>query len=253
MSEKMRIVVVDDEARICQSFERALGKEGYLVESFTTGQEALERLKAGDVDLVVSDLMMPEMTGQDLLKAMREAGIDTPLIMITGYASVDNALESMRLGAVDYLPKPFTVAELKAVVARGLCASAVDRSQLPQPPPGTYEIPQHSWARKIEGDLVLVGVDPFVLNCCGPITEVQLPIEEDELVQGGPFGKLVARDSHVPIRLWSPVSGDVKAINTRAVKEPSLLADDPYGKGWLLKMKPSNLKEELKALVASVQ
>lgn len=250
MSDQKTIIVVDDEARICQSFERALSKQGYHVESFTAARDALERLSTGGVDLVVSDLMMPEKTGADLLREMREAGIDTPLVMITGYASIDNALETMRLGAVDYLPKPFTVTELKAVVARGLCASAVDLARLPVPPSGTYEIPHHSWVRRVEGGTVLVGVDPFVLKCCGAVTEIELPMEEDELVQGAAFGKLLADDSRVPIRLWCPISGDVKATNARAVQNPSLVAEDPYGNGWLLKIKPSRLEEDLQALVA---
>ena len=251
MSEPKTIIVVDDEVRICESFQRALSKQGYRVDSCTSAREALDRLKAGDVDLVVSDLMMPERTGADLLRDMREEGLTTPLVMITGYASIDNALETMRLGAVDYLPKPFTVAELKAVVARGLCASEVEPSQLPAPPPGTYEIPSHSWVRRAEGENVVVGVHPFVLKCCGRVTEIELPMEEDELVQGGAFGKLLADDSRVPIRLWCPVSGDVKATNSRAVETPSIVADDPYGAGWLLKMKPAKLDADLAALVAS--
>jgi glycine cleavage system H protein len=169
--------------------------------------------------------------------------------MITGYASIDNALETMRLGAIDYLPKPFTVAELKAVVARGLCAAEVDVSTLPLPPEGTYEIPHHSWVRRAEGDLVAVGVHPFILRCCGPITEIELPMEEDELVQGGAFGKLVVADSRIPIRLWAPVAGDVKATNVDALAKPAIVTQDPYGDGWLLKMKPSDLEANLEALV----
>jgi CheY-like chemotaxis protein len=250
MSEPQKVIVVDDEARICQSFERALNKQGYAVESFTSAPAALDRLEKGDVDLVVSDLMMPEMTGLDLLKAMRDKGIGTHLIMITGYAHVENALESMRLGAIDYLPKPFTLAELKAVVARGLCAGNVDPGQLPAPPKGSHEIPNHSWVRTDDTGDVLVGVHPFVLQCCGKITEIELPVEEDELVQGGAFGKIIVESDRVPIRLWSPVSGHIKENNTRAVENPSMIKDDPYGEGWLLKVSPSNLQEDLKPLVA---
>ena len=252
MGNQKTILVIDDEIRICQSFEKALAREGYHVVAFTDGNQALERMKASGVDLVVSDLMMPEKTGLDVLREMREHGIETHLVMITGYASIENALETMRSGAVDYLPKPFTVAELKAVVARGLRASEVNMDELPAPPTGTCEIPNHSWARKGENEEMIVGVHPFVLKCCGRITEVELPMEEDELVQGGAFGKLVADDHRVPIRLWSPISGDVQVTNSRAVEDPSILAKDPYENGWLLKMKPSDLEENLKALVAKL-
>jgi CheY-like chemotaxis protein/glycine cleavage system H lipoate-binding protein len=251
MDRQKTIVVVDDEIRICQSFERALGKQGYHVETFTSGDAALERLKGDGVDLVVSDLMMPEKSGLDVLREMREQGITTNLVMITGYANIENALDTMQLGAVDYLPKPFTVAELTAVVARALRANEVNRDDLPAPPKGTYEIVNHSWTRPDEGEEMVVGAHPLVLKCCGALTEVELPMEEDELVQGGPFGKLVADDHRVPIRLWCPISGVVKATNTRAVENPAIVSEDPYGEGWLLKMKPNNLDANLKVLVAS--
>lgn len=250
MTDKKTILVIDDEERICQSFEKALAREGYDVISFTDGSNALERMKEGGIDLVVSDLMMPEKTGLDILQEMREGGIETNLVMITGYASIENALETMRHGAVDYLPKPFTLAELKGVVARGLCASEINPEDMPKPPAGTYEIRNHSWMRKTGDDEVVVGVHPFVLRCGGRITEVELPMEEDELVQGGAFGKLQIEESRVPVRLWSPVSGDVKETNSKAVENPVLVTEDPYGAGWLLKLKPTHYEENLKFLVA---
>lgn len=252
MSDGKTILVIDDEARICQSFERALGRAGYNVDAFSDPRAALSHLEGGGhVDLVVSDLMMPDKTGTEVLREIRSRGIDVPFVMITGYASTENALETMRLGAVDYLPKPFTVAELKGVVARGLRAGELDRSELPSAPAGTYEIRFHSWVRQTTGDEVLVGVHPIVPKSCGKIVGVELPMEEDEVIQGGPFGKLLTEDSRVPVRLWVPVSGDVKATNPQVVENPSLVAEDPYGAGWLLRVLPSRLEEDMRKLVAS--
>ncbi len=251
MGEPKTILVVDDEIRICDSFEKALTKEGYRVQTCSDAACALDRVRTGRVDLVVSDLMMPDKTGLDVLKEMRAAGITIPLVMITGYASLENALESMRHGAVDYLPKPFTLAELRAAIARGLRAGEVSPASLPPPPKGTYEITHHSWTRMAEGDSMLVGVHPFVLRCCGNITAIELPIEGDELIQGGAFGKLMADDHSAPIRLWCPISGEVLATNDRAVENPSIVAADPYGEGWLLRVRPSSLEQNLKALVKS--
>jgi CheY-like chemotaxis protein/glycine cleavage system H lipoate-binding protein len=250
VGERKTILVIDDEIRICQSFERALVKEGYQVLTYTRSTEALERLKTGGVDLIVSDLMMPDKTGLDVLKEIRDQAIETHLVMITGYANIENALETMRLGAVEYLPKPFTVAELKAAVARGLRAGEINPAALPAAPKGTYEIVRHSWTRKGEGREMLVGVHPFVLACCGRITEIELSMEEDELIQGGAFGKLVADDHRVPIRLWCPITGCAKTANARAVEQPSVVAADPYGAGWLLKVEASNLEHDLPSLVA---
>ncbi|OPZ06231.1 MAG: Transcriptional regulatory protein TcrA [candidate division BRC1 bacterium ADurb.BinA364] len=249
MSEPKTIVVVDDEPRICQSFEKTLGQEGYRVETFTRERAALDRILSGGADLVVSDLMMPEMTGVEILKAMNEARVKTPMVLITGYATTDNAMETMRLGAVDYLPKPFTVDELKSVVKRGLAAGEVDLSQLPQPPAGAYVIQYHSWAREEAKSVYAIGAHPFLLRCCGRIVGVELPMEEDDLMQGGAFGKLQVEGSRVPLRLWAPLSGDVIETNPLAETDPASIAADPYGAGWLIKVRPSNLEEELAGLV----
>src|SRR5512136_1339977 len=92
MGRAKTLMVIDDEVRICRSFEKALTKEGYQVVTFLRAGEALKRLKAGGVDLIISDLMMPDKTGLDALKEMRSQGITTNLVMITGYASIENAL-----------------------------------------------------------------------------------------------------------------------------------------------------------------
>ena len=95
-----------------------------------------------------------------------------------------------------------------------------------------------------------IGFSKFVSfgNKAG-VTEIELPMEEDELAQGEAFGKLYADDSRVPIRLWSPISGDVKQTNADAVENPSVLARDPYGEGWLIKMTPERFEEGTKELL----
>ncbi|MCX7015032.1 MAG: response regulator [Candidatus Sumerlaeota bacterium] len=248
MEHPKTIVVIDDEERICQSFERVLSKDGHRVEAFTDERQALARVFAGGVDLVISDLMMPQMTGVDILKAMNARSIKTPLVMITGYATTENAMETMRLGAIDYLPKPFTVDELKSVVARGLKSSDVDRAKLPAAPRGTFEIRGHSWVRRCDNGDAIVGAHPFILACCGRVTGVELPMEEDELIQGGACGKLIVEDSRVPLRLWAPISGDVKAVNGRVAEDPALLAAAPFTDGWLLRLRPLRIETELKNL-----
>ena len=243
------ILVIDDQIGICHSIEKVLGRKGYRVESYLSGGEALERIKAGGVDLIISDLMMPERTGLDVLKDMHATGITTPLVVITGYGSIGNSLESLCLGAVDYLPKPFTMDELGTAVSRGLRAARIDPGTLPVPPRGTFEIRHHTWVRRTDGQEVLVGVHPFKLKCCGTVRELDLANDGDELIQGCFCGKLVTGDEPVPALLWSPISGVVKAVNRQAVEDPALMAADPYGKGWLMRITPFDFEENLKALV----
>ena len=117
MSEK-RIIVIDDEEYICQSCRELLGEEGYEVRTFTQPLEGLEWLKEESFDLLLLDLKMPEMDGMKLLKEVRKDYPHLIVIIITGYATVETAVLSMKMGAFDYISKPFMPDELIMVVKK---------------------------------------------------------------------------------------------------------------------------------------
>ena len=112
------VLVVDDEPSICRSCERILTREGYEVKTVQTGRDALALLTHQPVDIVITDLKMASMGGQELLEALRHSFPDVVPIVITGYATIASVVETMKLGAFDYLPKPFTPDELAAVVEK---------------------------------------------------------------------------------------------------------------------------------------
>jgi len=107
-----RILVVDDEMIVCESCKRILDEEGYEVETALSGQEAFEKIKESVFDIVITDLKMPTIDGMDVLKHIRKEYPDTIVIMITGFSTVETAVEAMKLGAFDYIPKPFTPDEV---------------------------------------------------------------------------------------------------------------------------------------------
>jgi DNA-binding NtrC family response regulator len=115
-----RILVVDDEMIVCESCQRILQEESYEVECVTSGQEAIERMKETPFDIVITDLKMPGVDGMEVLKSIREDYPDTVVIMITGFSTVETAVEAMKLGAFDYIPKPFTPDEVSIVVKKAL-------------------------------------------------------------------------------------------------------------------------------------
>jgi len=117
---KANILVVDDEKVIHESCGRILREEGYEVETALSGEEALQKLKERQYDLVLTDIRMPGMDGIETLEKMKEKIPDITVVMFTGYSSVETARGSMKLGAFDYLPKPFTPEELLAVVKRAI-------------------------------------------------------------------------------------------------------------------------------------
>jgi DNA-binding response OmpR family regulator len=117
---KASILVIDDESIVQESCRRILVPEGYAVESAYTGQEGLGRLADASFDLVITDLKMPGISGMEALKKIKHDDPDVGIIMITGYSTTDTAVEAMKLGAFDYLPKPFTPDELMAAVSKAL-------------------------------------------------------------------------------------------------------------------------------------
>ena len=101
------ILVVDDEEDILELVEFNLVRGGYAVTCVSSGEEALARCHGSDYDLVVTDLRLPGVSGLEILQALRNQGKQTPVIMMTAYGDVDTAVSAMRLGAYDFIPKPF--------------------------------------------------------------------------------------------------------------------------------------------------
>lgn len=115
-----RILVVDDEQIVRMSCERALGPKGYEVILADHAQAGLEILGREKIDLVLTDLKMPGMDGLEFLQKVKESWPRVIVVMITGYQTIDTAVKSIKLGAYDYINKPFTPSQLNDVVARAL-------------------------------------------------------------------------------------------------------------------------------------
>jgi DNA-binding NtrC family response regulator len=115
-----RILVIDDEEIVRRSCARALAGDGMQVDLAGSGAEALELIESERFDVVVLDIMMPGIDGLEVLQRVKEAHPDIEVVMVTGLSQIDTAVRSMKLGAFDYIPKPFDPDELKLVVSRAL-------------------------------------------------------------------------------------------------------------------------------------
>ena len=115
-----KILIVDDEPRMCDSLKVLLSNEGYETQTGYSGQEALACLAKCDIDLALLDIVMPDMNGLQIMDHIKKQNLDTFVIVITGHASVDSAIESLRRGAYDYLRKPFEFEELLKRVKNAL-------------------------------------------------------------------------------------------------------------------------------------
>lgn len=117
---KGRILVVDDESIVRISCERILGPEGYEVVGAPEAAEGLRLLGEESFDLVLTDLKMPGMDGIEFLKRIKERWAEIRVVIVTGYQTIDSAVRSIKLGAFDYVNKPFSPDQLKDVVQRAL-------------------------------------------------------------------------------------------------------------------------------------
>ncbi|MBU3137538.1 response regulator [Clostridium gasigenes] len=122
---KKRILIVDDEKNIRIALKQCFKGENYKVEMANDGKEAIEKLKNDRYDLILMDYQMPNKNGLEVLEDIRKNNIETRVIIMTAYGTVDIAVDSMKLGAVDFISKPFTIAKVKDVVRESLKKDAI--------------------------------------------------------------------------------------------------------------------------------
>jgi two-component system, NtrC family, response regulator AtoC len=127
MTNPRRILVVDDEPKMRRLLELTLQGMGHRAVQAPDGIDALELLAAEPCDLVLTDMRMPRLDGLGLLRAMRERGIETPVVMLTAHGTVESAVEAMKLGAVDYILRPFEMSTVELAVTRALAIGEVQR------------------------------------------------------------------------------------------------------------------------------
>ena len=183
-----RILVVDDEPAICQNCVKILNKAEYDASYALNGIDALAMMADDRFDVVITDLKMSRMGGMELLRRIKDNLPETMVIVITGYSTVSSAVEVMKLGAFDYLPKPFTPAELRSVVGQ-----AVDALHLLQQ---QNALENHSPARAPVFHK-LVGNSPKIKKVVEMISKVA-PTDATVLISGesGTGKELVARAVH---------------------------------------------------------
>ncbi len=118
----MRVLLIEDDASTAKSIELMLKSEGYIIDSTDLGEDGIEIGKIYDYDIIILDLMLPDMDGYEVLKNLRAAKIETPILILSGLAELDNKIKGLGFGADDYLTKPFDkrelIARIQAIVRR---------------------------------------------------------------------------------------------------------------------------------------
>ena len=124
------ILVVDDEKNIRMTLTQCLNDEEYTVDLAVNGEDALIQLSQADYDLILLDIKMPGLDGMEVLKRIRDQGIQVSVIMMTAYGTVERAVEAMKLGAIDFISKPFTPSEIRKLVQSVLQRHVLKETEL---------------------------------------------------------------------------------------------------------------------------
>jgi CheY-like chemotaxis protein/glycine cleavage system H lipoate-binding protein len=259
MDKKLNVLIVDDEQIVLDSITKHLRKEENLQLITTLSvEQGIEIMKKDDIHIILTDLMMPEIDGLEFLKITKDNKPDIIVIMITGYATINTALQAMQLGAFDYIAKPFSRDELKKVVKRAadLAYATFDsKGKNEETPKDNGEkmlsaikgIGEHSWMMQEEDGMVRIGVERPFLYSVGRIQSVYLPSVGDRLRQGSVYFQVFSADLRSQ-SLLSPISGMVVKVNEKVSDNPNKTLEDPYDTGWLIKLEPDNFDEEVKLI-----
>jgi len=254
ISERPKILVIDDEQVILDSARRILTAEGFPVLTAIDAETALQILKTDPQDIAICDLMLPGLSGFEFLEAAQQHDPNLVVIITTGYSTVENGVDSLKKGAFDFLPKPFTFEELASQVDRASQFANMPIKQRLQPPPADfadcYFLGSQTWARSDVDGTWLVGLAAMMLQTIDPILSIEFPDAESEIYQGGLLVRMTTEDKLVH-DAWSPLSGEVVLANDRLEKTPDLPHQDPVTNGWLLRILPTNLSKELPALTTA--
>jgi CheY-like chemotaxis protein/glycine cleavage system H lipoate-binding protein len=261
MNKQFDILVVDDESVIINAVNKICSAEGLKVDTSSNAQDALLKVGKNSYRLIISDIMMPDMDGFQFLDAISKMKLKTPVIITTGFSTVENAVKSLYNGAIDFIPKPFSADELISSVSRGLKYldiqvklaesknSVNDASIIYVPCPAKYfRLGYASWVAPDNTGSVLIGVTDLFLRTIDSITEIELSRVDEEVVQGNPCAQVKSKGDLVHSVL-SPVSGRILGRNDRLLNDTSIAEKDPYFDGWFYRVIPSNNEYELKQLI----
>ncbi len=250
--KKVKILVVDDEVTVCKSIRQAILSEEFEVDTALSGEEALKKDEEADYPIVITDLMMPGISGLVLLERLKARRPSVDVIMITGYPTIKTAVQAVKLGAFDYLPKPFTPADLRSLVSRAYKKSGIEDKQSEQVkmPSGLFYMLGHSWLKVEKGKSAVVGIVHEFIQPLASFKQVELPEKGAFVAQGDLCGKIIDEEGLV-YRIWSPAAGRVTEVNLRLKEEPMLLKTSPYQKGWLFRLETTNLEEDTTGLLLS--
>jgi DNA-binding response OmpR family regulator len=254
---------VDDEPVVLDSFRKILVLEGFSVDTVETGSEALGLIREHEYDFVFTDLKMPTMDGLEVTKAVKHLRPDIDVVMITGYATIESAVDAMKYGAMDYVQKPFSADELAGFAAKLLIRRQARLEGLNPPkvrlitpdsaeeesarvinvPGGIYVSREHVWVGvEINGE-ARVGLDDFARKTLVECDEIEFPRKGRRVVKGRPLFSI--RRGEYQMIFPSPLTGKISKVNHDLDFYLDVLSMRPFADAWICSVLPEELGSDL--------
>lgn len=255
MEKKGKILVLDDDPVVTLSCKRVLGADGYAIITAERGEDAIKKVTTESFDLLISDIRLPDISGITVLQESKSIQPKLDVVLITGYPNLEDAKESVKLGAFEYIEKPFTPEFMINVAKRVfdkrgwiLRKAFIDEFRNEIVPLRDDENPvifykEGTWARPTKNGLWEIGCDIRYWLLSGQLMYIDLPEELDEITAGEAFGKVLSGEGKTE-DLLSPMNGLVIELNHQANTAVSALVRDNLSEGWLLwlaRIKPLNI------------
>ena len=254
MDSEHSILVIDDEAVVCESFTRILSNQGYKVDSKTEPYEGLELALSNKYDLVFLDLKMDKIDGMDLFNELRKKDPHLPVVIVTGYPSLDTAIESVKLHASDYILKPFTPEEIlksvNQIIPQKDIVSTVAKRRLAKqldwkPSHKPIQFNEIAWIQQGEDGSARVGgqLPNFISS---NINALQLPELNDITYPGLPLSGVVLSNKS-KIMIPSPLLGKIIEVNNKLALNPSIIKENSFDVSWIARIEPADIEKDLQA------
>lgn len=261
MNSKFDILMIDDEQVIINAVIRICSVKHLKVDTAMDAVVALDKVKKNSYRLIICDIMLPGLDGFQILEQLKRLRNSTAFIMTTGYTTIENAVKSLSLGAIDFLHKPFTSDEFCSSIKRGLkyvniCENDLRKTtqnkqhyrSYAQCPKNCFRLGYGSWLTKEKSGSVVIGVTDFFLKTIEAVDRVFLLENEQEIIQGNQCATISCTDDSQH-GVLSPTTGRIIEKNNRVKSEVSLIEKDPFFSGWLYRVLPTDLTYQMKYLV----
>lgn len=244
--EKQRVLIVDDDPVIGLSCKKVLAMEGFSAFTVEDGESGIKKVSDENFDLVITDVRLPDVNGLIVLKESRIVQPSADVVVISGYPSLEDAQESIRLGAFEYLEKPFTpdfllnivkkVFDKKGWILRKEYINQFKKYIVPlsEMDDLTIYYKDGTWARPlIKQEVWEIGIDIRHFLASGQLTYVEILKNMKSVLRGEPFARLISSDGKIS-DITSPMTGIVRMVNERANEAIAGLLKDYVSEGWFL-------------------